>query len=171
MKAKVEVIQPLEKSMVNDDLIDSLRKVAYELGKTKNEYDYLNLKEDNQKKLNENLWVLEAYYFLGTKNYDKFIEVVNPLFETNKLSASQIHWLCWQCIGLAEIPHAPMRWINQALRTNPCYELMDTKAALLYKDGKKEDAAELLKQAEKVAKAESKSDAPSKILAQIVKNS
>lgn len=171
LKAKAEIVKPLEKTIIQDDLIDSLRKQAYNFGKNRNEYDFNNLKEDNTTKLGNNLWVIESYYYLGAKNYDKFISIVNPIFEQNKLTPTQIHWLCWQCVTLSDIPHEPMRWINQALRINPCYELMDTKAALLYKDGKKDDAVELIKQAEKAAKTESKDDAPTKILAQIVKNS
>lgn len=137
LKLKAETMKPLEKSLVTDATLDSLKKLALEFGKSKNDYDFENLKTENKDAGEQKDPILDAYYQLGARDFKKYVEIVHPHFEKGELTPDQIHWLCWQCITLSEIPHEPMRWLNQTLRTQPCYELLDTKAALQFKDGKK----------------------------------
>jgi thioredoxin-related protein len=167
---KNQSIQQLTLPLRRDTLFWNYIQQAREYGKAKKDWEFDEIKSAAQKELPaEKLWYLEAFYELGQENYAGFIEKVNPLFEQNKLSPVELHWLAWLCYDMEDIPHEPFRWINALAREAPSYEVLDTKAALLLKDKKTALAKETIAAALKLAKSENKDDVSCKILLELTK--
>lgn len=89
-------------------------------------------------------------------------------FQKDLLTVDQMHWLAWQFVGQNDIPSEPMRWINKAIRTQSDVSLVDLKAALLFKDGKQQEALMEAKRALKDTKGEDKKAEPAKTLLKVI---
>ncbi|MCS7072836.1 MAG: thioredoxin family protein [Bacteroidia bacterium] len=149
-KLKEQVMASLEPK-ISGTLSEQTQK-AFNYGIVRNDFDYEDYRADFIKTNGEtNAWLLDAYYQLGAKDYDKLIEIVNAALEQKKVSADQLHWFAWKAYQGDKMTADQLRWINFALRTQPDYSKWDTKAAIQFSLGKFEDALESAKQAKKEA--------------------
>ena len=154
---------------------DSLKKyttMAYDYGRRKEDLMMEDMSFRLQKSpLAAQMWLIEVYYELGAEHYKRIIEIVQPKFKKGELSENELHWLAAIFMNAPgdEVPHEPMQWINQAVRTSPAPDVLDTKAALLFKDKKYDQALEVCKEARKPAKAQGKPDTMTEILEALIK--
>lgn len=157
-----------------DTSIQSQLTKAYNFGKRKEDLLFEDLKADSKLPQSQK-WMLDAEYALGTGNFKLLTAYINPLFEEKKLSDAALHYWAAQYLNDAdsdEIPHEPMKWINQVARNQPNnLTVLDTKMALLLKDKKVQQANEIVKQLEKQFKTNPPSEevTPLKINMELVK--
>lgn len=164
-RLKEKVAPVIEDKIGMNPATKSAKLKAAEYGKFWNEVDFDALMAESQKQLPPNqLWILEATYYGNSRQYEKLTEIINPLFESEKLSADQLHWSVLFYMNSDQISPITMRWINQAIRMEPDPEKYDTKAFLLFQNQRYEDAAEAIKESLKLAKKESISRESSEIL-------
>ena len=158
-----------------DTAFKSLCIKANEFGKRKEDLMFEDLKTDAGTQLpKDQIWILDAEYYLGAGDFEKVKGIIHPLFEAQKLTETQIYFWVGQFLHMpddADIPHEPMKWINHLIRIRPDnMRYLDTKLALLLKDQKKNDASELVKQFEKQNKNVSLDDSDLlKIIMDVVK--
>lgn len=174
LEMRKEQIKNLTKVITKEDttLIGFLNK-AEEFGKRKEDLmmDDLKLKF-NSAGFNEKKWLPESYYVLAQNDYQAFISIVNPLFESQKLSDNEVLWCAMQYSLSDEQKdntNLPMRWANHAVRklnNLPAYEV---KASLLLKHNKISDALDVCKAMEKNFKSELDANPSSKAIISIVK--
>ncbi len=119
-----------------------------------------------QNGLGEQLWLIDAAYALGARDYTGFIRLVHPRFESRQLEPPLLHWCAVQFItaDLDDIPAEPMQWINALIRQGNRAEYYDTKAALLLRDKKYEAALEASREAQKNAAIQNYPEDSAKIL-------
>jgi thioredoxin-related protein len=116
--------------------------------------------------LTEQLWLLDAAYALGARDYAGFVKLVHPRFEGRQLESPLLHWCAVQFItaDLDDIPAEPMQWINALIRQSSRAEYFDTKAALLLRDKKYDAALEASREAQKHAAMQNYPEESVKIL-------
>lgn len=175
MELKKVELERLHAEMIGaDTALQSQLKQAYDFGKRKEDLLFEDLKADS--KIPEaQKWMLDAEYALGTGNFKLLTAYLHPLFEQKKLSDAALHYWAAQYLhdtDSDEIPHEPMKWINQVARNQPNnLSVLDTKIALLLKDKKVQQANEIVKQLEKQFKNNPPTDeaTPLKINMELVK--
>ncbi len=77
-------------------------------------------------------------YYLNTGNCPKYVEVTNTVIEKNpNITAGELNQYGWSvyesCDGNSEIKTA-LTWMERAVAMDPDYAVLDTYAALLYKN-------------------------------------
>jgi thiol-disulfide isomerase/thioredoxin len=126
---------------------------AYDYGRKKSDFEYEEYRKDALKAVGDDKrWILDAFYALGAKQYEEFVRLVDEQFQAGKLNTAQLHRFAWYAMDMKTVPSEAMRWINQAIRIAPSYELYDSKAALQLKADK--DATETIEIALKTAKTQ-----------------
>lgn len=124
------------------ELKDALRK-ARQHGSQRDEFAFESLLLSLGELSETQQQLLTAEYFLAAGRPDKAEAAVNALQLAGKLKPEQLHYYAWRYVdGAREVPAAPMRWLNAALREAPSGEAYDTKAYFKYLDQKPEEALE-----------------------------
>lgn len=80
----------------------------------------------------------QSTYYLKTGNCPKYVEITNRIIEKNQsITAGELNQYGWSvyesCNGNNEIKTA-LTWMERAVTMDPDYAVLDTYAALLYKD-------------------------------------
>lgn len=156
--------QPEFKKLVQD---------AWQYGEQKALYQYEMMFEqeavasltETQKNL------LNAYYLLGDEEFDELLSLLERMNAQEQLSTGEQHFFAWQFLHSEseELPHAPMRWVNNVVRKYECYAAYDTKAALKLRDGKPGQALEAAEEALKLAAKEEVDPQRTEMLIAIIK--
>jgi thiol-disulfide isomerase/thioredoxin len=149
---RLDAVRAAWESSLPDSLLDFVYQ-AYQFGLKKDAFAFEDMLWASNQLPEASLWHLHAEYQRGAKQWKQLEATLEPLAKAKTLRPEELHLYAWAFGALEDVPHAAMRWINDALRLRPDDPLMlDTKAYLLYRNGKYADARETLLYLQKLCK-------------------
>ncbi len=152
-KLKEPFYQQTKSAILSDEEQKNRYEQAYQLGIKKDDYSYEDLvhKWSNEAKKSY-IWKYDIGFYLGAKKYDKIIEIIEPLFNSQQLSEQELHWIALEFLKAEYVKPEVIKWLNASIRIQSSAEKLDTKAGLYYLSGKSQDALEAINQAIKINK-------------------
>ena len=142
--------------MVNEYVNNVMYYAIDEVEKSKDQAAYKSLKAEMQKILGNDskamIALLDWRYNLGTKNEFKYLKLYMDKYCNNPNQLNSVAWELFESGADNAKLKAALKWTDKALAKSKIWYILDTKANILNKLGKKSEALTVAKEAVKIAR-------------------
>jgi thioredoxin-related protein len=167
------------KTKVGADMVkDYVNNVMYyaieEVEKSKDQTAYKTLKSNMQKILGEEskamIALLDWRFNLGAKNEFDYLKIYMDKYCNNPNQLNSVAWELFESGADKNKLNAALKWVDKALALNQNWYILDTKANILNKLGKKSEALKVAKEAVKIARENGEDATETEILIKDLEN-
>jgi thiol-disulfide isomerase/thioredoxin len=142
--------------MVNEYVNNVMYYAIDEVEKSKDQAAYKSLKAEMQKILGNDskamIALMDWRYNLGTKNEFKYLKLYMDKYCNNPNQLNSVAWELFESGADNAKLKAALKWTDKALAKSKIWYILDTKANILNKLGKKSEALTVAKEAVKIAR-------------------
>jgi thiol-disulfide isomerase/thioredoxin len=142
--------------MVNEYVNNVMYYAIDEVEKSKDQAAYKSLKAEMQKILGDDskamIALMDWRYNLGTKNEFKYLKLYMDKYCNNPNQINSVAWELFESGADKAKLKAALKWTDKALAKSKIWYILDTKANILNKLGKKSEALTVAKEAVKIAR-------------------